>query len=335
MRRAAVDTSAAARVDTTGAARAEIPAAVADTTAARKRDPLLPVRKLVRLLGSIEPVNANINIDHRSYYERIYDRADLWYQLGFTDNAGVPSATDSVADDSPLRATDNMNIDLRSSIGITANIGLEAKARFDIGKDESSGRKTESKRATWPSLTLDWKGMERYRFLSRYINQSNFVVSYERKTSENQSGEENGYSISPNWNLEWKNRLSSNLSFNYNKTTRVKNEQEIWNKSWTAVVALKYNIEGSQGFGIPLPLLNRKKISFKSVLTTGLNVQYSQIMTTLDPASAVLSISPNVSYRFSNSVQGGAGVDYQRTSGGRLGQVRQMIDVRVTAEFRF
>jgi hypothetical protein len=334
MRRAAADTTAAARADTTGAARADT-AAAADTTEVRRRDPLMPVRKLVRLLGSIEPVNANINIDHRSYYERIYDRADLWYQFGFTDKAGVPSAADTIEAQTPLRATNNMNIDLRSSIGITANIGLEAKARFDIGKDESSGRKTESKRATWPALTLDWKGMERYRVLNRYISQSNFVLSYERKTSENQSGAENGYSVSPNWNLEWKNRLSSNLSFNYNKTTRVKNEQELWNKSWTAVVALKYNIEGSQGFGIPLPLLNKKKISFKSVLTTGLNVQYSKITTTLDPASSVLSISPNVSYRFSNSVQGGAGVNYQRTSGGRLGQIRQMVDVSVTAEFRF
>jgi hypothetical protein len=34
-------------------------------------------------------------------------------------------------------------------------------------------------------------------------------------------------------------------------------------------------------------------------------------------------------------VNGAAGIDYQRTSGGRLGRVRQMIDVRVSAEFRF
>jgi hypothetical protein len=335
MRRAEADTSAAARADTTVAAKADTSAARADTAAVRKRDPLLPIRKLVRFIGSIEPVNANVNIDHRSSYERIYERADLWYQLGFTDKAGVPSSADSVEDNSPLRATNNINVDMRSSIGITANIGLEAKARFDMGQDETSGRITKSSRSTWPALTLDWKGLEKYRFLKRYINQSNFVMGYERRRSENQSGVENAYSVSPNWNLEWRNKLSSNLSFNYNKKTRVKNEQELWDKSWTAVVTLKYNIEGSRGFGIPLPLLNRKKFSFKSVLTTGLNLQYSMLTTQLDPASAVLSISPNVSYRFSNSVQGGAGVDYKRTSGGRLGQVHQMIDVRVSAEFRF
>jgi hypothetical protein len=335
MRRAAGDTTSAARADTAGAAKVDTSAAPADTTVARRRDPLIPIRKLVRLLGSIEPLNANVNFDHRSSYERIYERANLWYQLGFTDKAGVPSSQDSVEDNSPIRSTDNINVDLRSAIGLTANIGLEAKARFDLGQDETSGRRTKSSRSTWPSLTLNWKGMEKYPFLKRFIAQSNFVMGFERRMSENQSGKENAYTVSPNWNLEWKNKLSSNLGFNYSKKTRIRNLQELWDKSWTAMVALKYNIEGSQGFGIPLPFLNKKKISFKSVLTTGLNFQYSQISTPLDPSSAVLSISPNVSYRFSSSVQGGAGVDYKRTSGGRLGQVRQMIDVRVSAEFRF
>ncbi|MCX5754123.1 MAG: cell surface protein SprA [Candidatus Krumholzibacteria bacterium] len=335
MRRVAGDTISAAMADTSGAAKVDTAAARADTTAVRKRDPLMPVRKLVRLLGSIEPLNANVNLDHRSSYERIYERADLWYQLGFTDKAGVPSSGDSVEDNSPLRATNNVSVDLRSSIGLTANIGLEAKARFDMGQDESSGRRTKNSRSTWPALTLDWKGMEKYRYLSRFITQSNFVVSFERRRSESQSGLENAYTVSPNWNLEWKNKLSSNLGFNFNKKTRVKNDLELWDKSWTVIVALKYNIEGSRGFGIPLPLLNKKKFSFKSVLTTGLNLQYNMLTTQIDPASAVLSISPNVSYRFSNSVQGGAGVDYKRTSGGRLGQVRQMIDVRLSAEFRF
>jgi hypothetical protein len=336
MRRVAGDTaSAATAADTTGAAKLDTSAAQAVAKAGRRRDPLMPVRRLVRLLGSIEPVNANVNLDHRSSYERIYERADLWYQLGFTDKAGVPGSGDSIEANAPLRATNNVNFDLRSSIGLTPNIGLEAKARFDMGQDESSGRRTKSSRSTWPALTLDWRGMEKYRFLSRFINLSTFVLGYERRRSENQGGQENAYSVSPNWNLEWKNKLSSNLSFNYSKKTRVRNEQELWDKSWTAVVALKYNIEGKQGFGIPLPLLNKKKFSFKSVLTTGLNLQYSMLSTQLDPASAVLSISPNVSYRFSDSVQGGAGVDYKRTSGGRLGQVRQMVDVRVSAEFRF
>jgi hypothetical protein len=333
MRRVAGDTSAAA-ADTTGLAKADTSAAP-DTAAAKRRDPLKPVRWLVRLLGSIAPINANVNLDHRSSYERIYERANLSYQLGFTDESGVPSSTDSIADDSPLRSTDNMNFDLRSSVGITRNIGLDAKARFDIGQDESSGRKSESRRSTWPALSLNWKGMEKYRYLNRFMNQSNLVIVFERRTSENQSGLENAYSLTPNWTLEWKNKLTSNLSLTYNKKTRVRNDQELWDRSYSGLLALKYNIEGSRGFGIPLPFLSGKKFAFKSLLSTGLNIQYTRASTQLDPASSALSIDPNVSYRFSNNVQGGMNLTYKRAWGGRLGQTRQTVDVRVSAEFKF
>ena len=321
--------------DTTGAAKADTSAAKADTLVARKLDRLILVKKLVRFLGSIEPVNANISLDHRSSYERIYDRADIWYQLGLTDEAGVPSADDSLGARTPVQATDNVNFDLRSSVGFTPNIGLEVKGRFSYGQNEFNGKKSDNQVSSWPMLTLNWKGMERYRLISRYVKQGNLVVGFVQRTSETQSGKEQSYALSPSWSLDWKNTLTSNLSVNYSKKTHVKNNQELWEKAWGGSVSLKYNIEGSKGLGIPLPLLNRKKLSFKSVLTTALNLQYNRFSTQIDPASTVLSVSPNLSYRFSGNVTGGAGIDYKRMSGGRLGQVRQSVDVRVNAEFRF
>jgi hypothetical protein len=338
---ARADTTAAVKADTStvkageSASKADTSAVKAGTLAQRKIDRLILVRKVVRLLGSIEPVNANINMSHRSTYERIYERAQLWYQLGLSDEAGVPSADDSLAATKPYQATDNMTIDLRSSLSLTADIGLEVKGRFDFGENEFNGTKTERRASSWPTLTLNWRGMERYRFLNRYMKQSNLVVGYAQKTSEMQSGTEKSYVLSPSWTLEWKNSLSSNVSVSYAKKTHMKNNQELWEKAWATALSLKYNIEGSRGFGIPLPLLNRKKLSFKSTLTTALNLQLSRVSTQIDPPSMVLSVSPNVIYRFSDNVTGGAGVDYKRTSGGRMGQIRQTVDVRVNAEFRF
>jgi hypothetical protein len=316
-------------------AKADTISAAADTTRGPKRDPLLPLRRLIRFLGSVEPVSANIVFDHRSYYDRIYDRAGVWYQLGFTDRSGVPSATDSIADNIPVRATNSVSVNLRSSVALTADIGLEVKGAFDMGQNDFDGRRTKTNRATWPTLTLDWKGLEKYRFLNRYMRQSNLVVGYEQRKTVSQMGEERSFSLNPTWNLEWKNTLSSNVGVNYSKKTQMKNNLELWDKTWGVTLGLKYDIKGSQGFGIPLPFLNRKKISFNSVLTTALNLRYSRASTQIDPASSVLSVSPNVSYRFSNNVTGGLAVSYQRTKGGRLGQVRQMVDVRMNAEFRF
>lgn len=324
-----------ARRDTVAAARADTTGAKVDTLLAKRRSALWPVRKLVRFLGSVEPINANINIDHRSSYDRIYDRADLWYQLGFTERSGAPSANDSIADNSPLRATDAISVDLRSAVGLTANIGVEVKARFNLGEDDFNGKRSKNTSSVWPTLTLNWKGMERYRLLNRYMQQSNLVVGFERRYSKTLVGEEHTLSLSPTWNLEWKNTLSSDVSGTYSKRTHVANNQELWDMTWGVNLGLRYNIQGSKGFGIPLPLLKKRKLSFNSVLTTSLNLAYSQASTQIDPASVALSVSPNVSYRFSSNVTGGLGIDYRRTSGGRLGQVHQTIDVRLNAEFKF
>jgi hypothetical protein len=326
--RARIDTSAVARADTSGAGAVE-------AAAGPKPDPLMPVRKLIRFLGSVEPVNANITMDHRSSYERIYDRADLWYQFGLSDNTGVPGSSDSLEASTPLRASNNVSIDLRSSVGLTSNIGVEVKGRFDLTRDDFSGKRTETRRVTWPTLTLDWKGMERYRWLRDYMKQSTLVVGFERKTNETQSGLEKSYALSPSWNLEWKNSLSSNLSVTYSRRTQEKQKQQLWDQAWGVALALRYNIEGSKGFGVPLPFLNKRKVSFKSTLTTNLNLAYNSFSTQIDPASGVLSVSPSVQYRFSNNVTGGATVDYKRTSGGRLGQLRQSVDVQLNAEFKF
>jgi hypothetical protein len=64
--------SAAAPAATTGAAApADTAAARPDTARARSMDPLLPMKKIFRLLGSIEPVRTNVTMNHSSRYDRL------------------------------------------------------------------------------------------------------------------------------------------------------------------------------------------------------------------------------------------------------------------------
>jgi hypothetical protein len=324
-----------AGADTTAATKADTAAAKSDTLAVRKLDRLILLRKLVRFLGSLEPISSNLNLTHKSRYERIYERASLWYQLGLTDEAGVPSADDSLESRIPEQSSDNIGISLQSSISVTRDIGLEMKGRFDFSENGTNGSISKNRSSSWPMLTLNWKGLERYGFLNRYMKQSNFVLGYTQRTSESRSGTEKSYALSPSWTLDWKNTLSSNLSVSYSRKTREKNNQEKWEQSWSAMVNLKYDIKGSKGIGIPLPILNRKKISFKSDLTTALAIQFSKTSTQIDPALTTFMIAPNLSYRFSNNVTGGAGINYTRISGGKMGQLRHSVDVQVNAEFRF
>jgi hypothetical protein len=306
-----------------------------DTTEAKKYNPLTPLKPVIQFLGMLEPLRTNVRMTHGSSYQRIYDRASLLYQLGLSDAAGARGKLGSDERD-PERSTDNFIIDTQSGLGLTANIDVNIKASTNIRKDDYSGSTTKSTLTMWPVLDVNWRGLEKYRVLAKYIRTSDLKLHFDRRTSRDQRGTETAYTASPNWNLEWKNSLSSTMSFTYAQKSRKENFQDLWEKNWSVTVGLRYNVSGSKGFGIPLPLLSRKKISFKSTLTTNLDVSYSQSTryNLRRPASS-LSIQPHASYQFSNNVTGAVGISYKRSSGGELGQVNQSIGVDVTAEFRF
>jgi hypothetical protein len=323
-----------ARGDSTGAARADTAGARADTAAARRQIALLPIKKLVTLLGKIEPVDANVRMSHQSNYQRIYDRASLLYQLGISDAAGVPGKT-SEEENTPETATDNFGIDMRSKVGLTQNLVLDFNGSFDQMSSETKGLNSQTTRTVWPSVNLDWRGMDKYRLLNRYIRGSDVKVGFERRKNKNRGREENAYKLTPLLSLDWKNSLSTTMSVTYSKSTTIESNQELWSKSWSVSMDLRYNIEGSRGIGLPIPFLNRKKISFKSTLTTNLGISYASASTYNQPAAGTLGVSPNVSYRFSNNVTGALAINYRRSSGGQLGQVRQSIQVSMSAEFKF
>jgi hypothetical protein len=322
------------RGDTTAVAQADTAGARADTAAARRKIMLLPMKKLIALLGKIEPVDANVRMNHQSNYQRIYDRASFLYQLGIIDAAGVPGKT-SEEENTPETAMDNFGIDMRSKIGLTQNLVMNFSGSLDQMSSETKGMNSQTKRILWPAVNIDWRGMDKYRLLNRYVKSSDVKVGFERRRNENRGREENSYKLTPLMSLDWKNSLSTTMSVTYAKSTTVESNQELWTKSWGVSLDMRYSIEGSKGVGIPLPLLNRKKISFKSTLTTNLGLSYASASTHNQPAAGTLAISPGVSYRFSNNVTGALAINYKRSSGGQLGQVRQSIQVSMSAEFKF
>ncbi len=98
---------------------------------------------------------------------------------------------------------------------------------------------------------------------------------------------------------------------------------------------LKYLIKGSKGFSIPLPLLRRKKYKFSSTLNTSMDLSYVNSAKYNQPASRTISLSPRLSYRFSNRLTGSFFLNYKRTSGGLLGYIYNTFGMGVSAEFRF
>ena len=171
-------------------------------------------------------------------------------------------------------------------------------------------------------------------FIGAFAKRSDIGVGFERRTAEDAVGDQVTLSLVPNWNLEWKNRLTSNIGFAYKKSTTVRNERESWESSQGVTLNLKYDIEGSSGIALPIPFL-RKRLGFKSTLTTSLGVAYSTSVAFNRPRGSSLGITPNMSYRFSTSVMGSLGITYNRSWGGQYGYIYQQLGVRVETEFRF
>jgi hypothetical protein len=184
-------------------------------------------------------------------------------------------------------------------------------------------------------MTFKWRGLEKKRFLSRFIKQSDMTVRFERKTQKDQRGEETDYQLNPNWNLTWKNDLTTNLSLTFSQRNWKEARQEMWKRSWSVNLDTKYNFEAARGFGLPLPFLSKKKIKFKSTLTTAVSISYTNASSYNQPPATTISISPRASYKFSNRITGSVNINYSRNAGGILGYVYHKVGMHLSAEFTF
>jgi hypothetical protein len=289
-----------------------------------------------RFVGKVEPIKSSIRIDDRSSYQRLYERASMAYRFGLDRGSGVigSSCTEDECspENEPDRASKRINLDLRSGIDLTNNIS--ADVRFNIARraEEADSRLTESEDMTWPDIAVNWKGLENWGPLKGYIRSSNFTINYIRKTSKSITVDRQDYALSPNWSLTWKNTLSTNLSFAYSKQTKIEKKQEIWDRTWSGNLELRYDIKGSKGISIP-GLGSR--LSFDSNLTTVLNLGYSSTESYNLPASTVLTVAPRFTYTFSRNISGSLTFNYKRMAGGRYGYINHEVGLHASAEFKF
>ncbi len=311
-------------------------AAEADTVKKARGDSWRLVKMTLRFIGRIEPVKSSIRIDNRSSYQRLYERASLAYRFGLDRGSGVIGSScnedECSPENEPNRASRRVAYDLRSGIDLTRNISADVRFNYSVRAEEADSRLTESTNITWPDVAVNWKGLENWGPLKGFIRSSNFTINYIRKTSKSFNVDRQDYALSPNWSLTWKNTLSTNLSFSYSRQTKIEKKQEIWDRTWSTNLELRYDIRGSKGISIPGL---GSKLSFESNLTTILNLGYSSTESYNLPASTVLSVAPRFTYTFSRNISGSLTANYKRIAGGRFGYINHEVGLHATAEFKF
>ena len=184
---------------------------------------------------------------------------------------------------------------------------------------------------TWPSVTLTWTGLERFRPLVDLLRNGSLSTGYRHERTESGRFEDGQYIPTSRTNADkWaplfnvtatlKNKVQVSLSDNYTLTeTRNFTGTLARTRSTSSSVQMnvQYAFSAPGGFAIPLPLLNKLRVSFTSELTTALAVTRSRIRTLiiapgfedqLQSDREEWSVEPSANYDFGTVTAGLTGI---------------------------
>jgi hypothetical protein len=331
--------------------------AVPDTTAAEdqneeeKTDKWVAFRKLGGVFSRIRKINASFNQRFASNYTRVPGRPGFFYQLGITDDSGVSRRDASGVDvglNTPERVNESNSIVLDSGVQITTHIDLSA--RFGTTLSRNSFRTSESNAAstTWPDINISWTGLERYGPLRGAFTTTAATVGY--RTTTRKAGVGKGVdtkdvstAITPTIVFTWKNGINTNLNMQLSKTTNELRGSLNETNSMSINMELKYAFAAGKALRIPLPFLRNRAL--RSNLNTSLGIGYtrtggkrsqlgSEFFQSV-PKRTSFRVAPRVTYNFTQALNGGFFIDFQRSFSEATDQTTTVTRVGLDATFTF
>jgi cell surface protein SprA len=312
----------------------------------RRPDPLTAVRKVGDILSSIRQIDGSFRHRLQTSYQRVPERPSLAYQLGLTEKTGIVSEGERF--DSPDRISKNLTMNFDSGLQISRNI--DVAARFTRNRTHSAFRenKTKTISQTWPDLNFSWKGVESFGPFARWFSSTNINMSYRKSKSETGRGKkidstDEKSQIAPSASFQWKNGMSSTLSFQLSTNKQDKRGSLQENRTMGINLDTKYAFTPGKALRIPLPFLRSKKL--RSRLDSSLSMGYTRssgkrATSSLAvfqpiPGTTTLRVSPRMTYNFSRALNGSFFIDYSRFFSEASNQTTTTVRVGISAIFTF
>lgn len=175
----------------------------------------------------------------------------------------------------------------------TMSVRLEYRSSENRNLYSSFWNNTRSR--TWPSVSLSWSGLNRLAGLKEILRTGTASTGYSFETTESGRYEDEVYtpttetrktSWNPlfNFNVTLNNDVQITVSDNLNTTemqsftgTQARTE----NRSNSFQFKIQYAFSAPGGIAIPLPLLDRLRVSFRSDLTTSLSITRTRTVSEL------------------------------------------------------
>ena len=216
-------------------------------------------------------------------------RGSDYKDVPFTPSAGYQFGLEpDIAGLDPYNKTTSNSMQISGGYRPTNTMSVRVEYSDSENKSFYSGFWNRTDNTTWPSVTVSWSGLERYEPLS-FLRNGSVSSGYRMETSTSSRIENDSLTpISKTETSRWNPLLSFTGSFN-NKvqitisdnmsTTETRNytgtSALVRSGSNSAQFKLTYSFSAPAGVSIPIPLLNRLRLSFQSDLTTSLSITRS------------------------------------------------------------
>lgn len=303
----------------------------------RLRTVFSPVRKALLIL---DPVTLRYDKTNGHSASGVDGQAAMDYQFGFTQNPGNYSDDTTYVSRPTSRSSDDYSA--RSGIKLTKNIRTSFNYNLKLSENvstQSTGSREETQLwlgnsgdiVSYPfaDVSLDWSGLERLAFLSNVTSSVSVNSSVSGRLRETWTGSSDNIQnkeYTRQWNpllglnISWRGNIESQIRFNTGRTFT--NDVIMVKKTRTSdsqiSTTLSYTIH--TGFRIPLLWLRRMRLENQTTLSMNFDYRSTKKETTesteeiyvLKEKTSSWSLSPRMTYSFSNTVQGQGYVQLQQ-----------------------
>jgi len=310
-----------------------------------------PLTLLRRLTNRLDAVKVSYRKNQSFSKSGLMGRPEVAYRLGFTDVPGVGRKGQAQSTD---RVTEREDLSAKSGLKLFSTHTDLSYAR-NVNRTITATEATKVTSTRFPDFGFALRDLGKLWPLRSFFTSFSYNFGYFKLVDERGSertGETFSKKISENFSplasisMTWKKGIQSSVKFTRKVTTDENLRRQGGNRSITKSYDNSVNITNKYSFsaphGIKLPFL--KKLKFKSSLSISANVTLASRKTessvggqgfNITQDNGRISITSNVSYRFSSQVNGGVKIGWIDTNDKKTRRKTHTRELGIWMEIRF
>jgi hypothetical protein len=312
---------------------------------------LNPLTVLRRLTRRLDAVKVSYRKNQSFSKSGLMGRPELAYRLGFTDIPGVGRKGQAQSTD---RVTEREDYSAKSGLKLLST-HMDLSYTRNVNRTVTATEATKVTSTRFPDFGFALRNLGKLWLLKSFFTSLSYNFGYFKLVDERGSertGETFSKKTSENFtplasiSMTWKRGIQSSLKITRKVATDENLRQQGGNRSVTKSYDNSVNITNKYSFsaphGIKLPFL--KKLKFKSSLSISANVTLASRKTessvggqgfNVTQDNGRISITSNVSYRFSSQVNGGVKIGWIDTNDKKTRRKTHTRELGIWMEIRF